>query len=93
MKSWFNWRNLRRPKSPSRFPLALPVETGTVPRLRLAPKKRALWMRFGRKASPFDLRPGAIESWMKRRPASHKWPATAARERGGGDRDTIGGDR
>jgi hypothetical protein len=94
MKSWFNWRDLRRPKGQVRLPLDLPVETGTAPRLRLVPKKRPLWLRFGRKPSPFDLRPGAIENWMKARPVPHR-PArdAAARRPNLDDRGDIGGGR
>ena len=93
MKSWFDWRNLRRPKGSAPVLSERPAETGVAPRLRLLPRKRPLWARFGRKPSPFDLRPGAIESWMKTRPAVRKPSPMVARDRGATDRDGIGGDR
>ncbi|ESQ88944.1 hypothetical protein ABAC460_14275 [Asticcacaulis sp. AC460] len=69
-KSWFNWRTLRRPKGAVLRQPEIPAEFDRKsPRLRAAPKKLFQWPRFGRKPSPFDLRPGAIEGWMKGLPS------------------------
>lgn len=74
-KSWFSWRSLRRshtPARPSPEITSLEIasdETIAAAPLRLLPKKQSLWARFGRKSSPFDLRPGVVESWMKPQPS------------------------
>ena len=91
MKPWFDWRGLRRPQAPAR---SLPEPAGQPTSLRLLPKKRPLWARFGRKPSPFALRPGAVESWMKARPApQHTAPDGAARRPNRDDRGDVGGGR
>ena len=92
MKSWFNWRNLRHPLAS-----VLPVPEAADERPTMAkpfqflPKKRPLWARFGRKSSPFELRPGAVESWMKARPLSPRPALDEAARRP--DRDVIGDGR
>ncbi len=94
MKSWFNWRSLRRPKLPAARPAVKTPADGPITKapLRLKAKPRPLWHTFRRKASPFELRPGAVESWMKARPAVKRRPART--ERGSGDgREDIGGGR
>ena len=89
MKSWFNWRNLRRPKVHTRPLPDLPTRDAVVAApVRLLPKKRPVWARFGRKPSPFALRPGAIEGWMKARPTRAGQDKRPARD---DDRGGIGG--
>ncbi len=86
-KSWFDWRQLRRSGSPARPPAEHPTDERAAAPLRLLPKKRSLLARLQRKVSPFDLRPGAVESWMKPRQAPAPRPERPADD----DRGGIGG--